>query len=366
MFVSTIIFAFAEDYTVLFIARAVQGIGSACSSVSGMGMLADRYTDDRERGNAMGIALGGLALGVLVGPPFGGVMYQFVGKEAPFLLLAALVLVDGVLQLMVLKIGIHPEDKKGTSLKDLLKDPYILVAAGSITFANMGIAMLEPSLPLWMLDTMDAQDWQQGAVFLPASIAYLIGTNIFGPLAYKMGRWLSAMLGMFIVGACLFAIPFATSFTDLLTPNAGWGFAIGMVDSAMMPVMGYLVDLRHVAVYGSVYAIADVAFCVGFAIGPALSGGIIMTVGFHWMMWIIAILNFLYAPLMLFLRNPPPKEEQQSLMMSHTLPVQRITYNSNKYDRFDNSVDEDDDNTLRTVVPNNVITDKSDVDTSNK
>lgn len=30
-----------------------------------MGMLADRYPDDRERGNAMAIALGGLALGVL-------------------------------------------------------------------------------------------------------------------------------------------------------------------------------------------------------------------------------------------------------------------------------------------------------------
>lgn len=28
-------------------------------------MLADRYPDDRERGNAMAIALGGLALGVL-------------------------------------------------------------------------------------------------------------------------------------------------------------------------------------------------------------------------------------------------------------------------------------------------------------
>jgi len=36
-----------------------------CVNVVGMGMLADRYTDDRERGNAMGIALGGLALGVL-------------------------------------------------------------------------------------------------------------------------------------------------------------------------------------------------------------------------------------------------------------------------------------------------------------
>ena len=45
---------------------------------------------------------------------------------------------------------------------------------------------------------------------------------------------------------------------------------IGMVDSSMMPIMGYLVDLRHVSVYGSVYAIADVAFCLGFAIGRLL------------------------------------------------------------------------------------------------
>lgn len=41
----------------------------------------------------------------------------------------------------------------------------------------------------------------------------------------------------------------------------------GMVDSSMMPIMGYLVDLRHISVYGSVYAIADVAFCMGFALG---------------------------------------------------------------------------------------------------
>ena len=61
----------------------------------GMGMLAERYQDDKERGNAMGIALGGLALGVLIGPPFGGVMYEFVGKSAPFLILSALALGDG-------------------------------------------------------------------------------------------------------------------------------------------------------------------------------------------------------------------------------------------------------------------------------
>ncbi len=58
-------------------------------------MLAQRFPDDQERGAAMGLALGGLALGVLVGPPFGGVLYEWSGKELPFLLLALLALFDG-------------------------------------------------------------------------------------------------------------------------------------------------------------------------------------------------------------------------------------------------------------------------------
>ena len=45
------------------------------------------------------------------------------------------------------------------------------------------------------------------------------------------------------------------------------GFGIGMVDSSMMPELGFLVDIRHSAVYGGVYAIGDIAFCLGFAVG---------------------------------------------------------------------------------------------------
>lgn len=36
-----------------------------------------------------------LFLFLAVGPPFGSVLYEFVGKTAPFLVLAALVLLDG-------------------------------------------------------------------------------------------------------------------------------------------------------------------------------------------------------------------------------------------------------------------------------
>ncbi|CAG5057647.1 unnamed protein product [Parnassius apollo] len=326
MFLSTLIFAFGRSYGVLFVARALQGIGSSCSSVSGMGMLAERYPDDKERGNAMGIALGGLALGVLIGPPFGGLMYEFVGKTAPFLMLSALALGDGLLQLMILQPGVVRQETEPPSLRDLITDPYILVAAGAITFANVGIAMLEPSLPIWMADTMEARRWQQGVAFLPASICYLIGTNLFGPLGHKMGRWLAALTGLIIIGFCLILIPMARKLEHLIIPNAGLGFAIGMVDSSMMPELGFLVDIRHAAVYGSVYAIGDTAFCLGYAVGPAFSGALVNSIGFEWMLVIIALLNFAYAPFLLMLRSPPARDEKQSLIISDKSSVRYVSY----------------------------------------
>nr|CAD7399500.1 unnamed protein product [Timema poppensis] len=326
------VFAFGRSYSVLFLARALQGIGSSCSSVSGMGMLAERYPDDKERGNAMGIALGGLALGVLIGPPFGGVMYEFVGKSAPFLILSALALGDGLLQLLMLQPAVVRQESDPPSLKALVMDPYIVIAAGAITFANMGIAMLEPSLPIWMMDTMNAGRWKQGVTFLPASISYLIGTNLFGPLGHRMGRWLAALLGLIIIGVCLMLIPLASNINHLIVPNAGLGFAIGMVDSSMMPELGYLVDIRHSAVYGSVYAIGDIAFCLGFAIGPALSGTLVNTIGFEWMLFGIAILNFMYAPLMYLLRSPPTKEEKKSLILGEKSSVRYVTYQNEDED----------------------------------
>lgn len=49
--------------------------------------------------------------------------------------------------------------------------------------------MLEPSLPLWMMETWKAGSFERGAAFIPASVSYLLGTNIFGSLAHRIGRF---------------------------------------------------------------------------------------------------------------------------------------------------------------------------------
>ena len=110
------------------------------------------------------------------------------------------------LQLLVLQPCVTKSEEEAPSLKALVSDPYILIAAGAITFANMGIAMLEPSLPIFMMDRMDAEKWQLGAAFLPASISYLIGTNLFGPLGHRMGRWLASLIGLIMIGMALILV----------------------------------------------------------------------------------------------------------------------------------------------------------------
>ncbi|KAM4802375.1 chromaffin granule amine transporter-like isoform X1 [Urocitellus parryii] len=169
----------------------------------------------------------------------------------------------------------------------------------------------------------------RGLAFLPASVSYLMGTNLFGVLANKMGRWLCSLVGMVVVGASLLCVPLAHSIFGLIGPNAGLGFAIGMVDSSLMPIMGHLVDLRHTSVYGSVYAIADVAFCVGFAIGLSTGGAIVRAIGFPWLMVIIGVINISYAPLCYFLRSPPAKEEKLAIL-SQDCPMETWTYATQK------------------------------------
>ncbi|CAF0869618.1 unnamed protein product, partial [Didymodactylos carnosus] len=67
-----------------------------------LGMLAVRYTDDAERGRAIGIGMGGLALGILV------------------LRLTIIAPPDSIKQ----------TQQNDTPITTLLQDPYILIALG--------------------------------------------------------------------------------------------------------------------------------------------------------------------------------------------------------------------------------------------
>nr|XP_039261023.1 synaptic vesicular amine transporter-like [Styela clava] len=218
---SSITFAFGTTYAVLFFARALQGVGSALATTSGLAMLASRFPNDEERGKMIGIALGGLALGVLIGPSFGSLTYEMAGKSTPFLVLAAASFLIGFLQLCSRQLQIqNATQHKALDLcnSKTLKDPYILLAASAIVFGNLSIAVIETGLPTWMMTTMCAKKWMLGVAALPSSISYLLTTTIVPRVFGVDKRWLICFVGYFLAALGSVLYPQSKTFFHLFGP----------------------------------------------------------------------------------------------------------------------------------------------------
>lgn len=83
---------------------------------------------------------------------------------------------------------------------------------------------------------------------------------------YPHHQWLMAAGGLTLEGLCCFIIPFSTSYQMLMIPICGICFGIALIDTALLPTLGYLVDVRYVSVYGSIYAIADISYSMAYAV----------------------------------------------------------------------------------------------------
>ncbi|XP_033210592.1 vesicular acetylcholine transporter [Belonocnema kinseyi] len=365
MFLSTALFACGRSYGVLFFARSLQGVGSAFADTAGLAMIADRFTEEAERTKALGIALAFISFGCLVAPPFGGSLYQFAGKEVPFLILAFVSLADGIMLLLVMKPikeqikDSHRDKPPSIPIWRLLLDPYIAVCAGALMMSNVALAFLEPTISLWMEDHITKDNWKMGMIWLPAFIPHVIGVMITVKMArqYPQHQWLMAAGGLALEGLCCFIIPFSTSYVMLMIPICGICFGIALIDTALLPTLGYLVDVRYVSVYGSIYAIADISYSIAYAVGPIIAGGVVEAIGFTALNFLIAFSNLLYAPVLYNLKHiydfkpfqdeanvlmqDPPDKEYQTYVLQEQRPISGEVGNHLTQGRMETNMDQD-------------------------
>ena len=61
---------------------------------------------------------------------------------------------------MIIQESDEEDDNGESQIKDalmifyLMKDPYVVIATGSVWFSTSSMALLEPCLPLWLLETI--------------------------------------------------------------------------------------------------------------------------------------------------------------------------------------------------------------------
>ncbi|XP_014485151.1 PREDICTED: synaptic vesicular amine transporter-like [Dinoponera quadriceps] len=341
LLLAALLFAFGQTYEVLFLARSIQGIASACIAVSGMSLVASQYSEEDERSKIMGFVLGSIALGVLLGYPIGSVLYDLEGKMAPFLLVSALVVILICLQILTLDVLTEakthqPSEQQQSTWMHLLSNSHILIISGAIWCSTSPMAILEPCLPIWLRTHIKPKKWQLGTVFIPDSVGYLIGTNFFGVIAYRYGRSKVAILAMFLVGVSAVLIPSASTMSQLIFPHLGMGLGIGVADAALVPLLASLVDRN--GNYGPVYSIQQVAVSLAYSLGPIMGGEMVRTIGFAWVMRIVGIVNIAYCPLLIYLtlerRKLLTKTEGKKDYDTFQKPIA-------PYERFHDSFDDD-------------------------
>lgn len=72
-----------------------------------------------------------------------------------------------------------------------------------------------PHIILYMTDSLEKyylwiffcfQKWQLGLVFVPDSLGYFVGTNFFGEVSLRFGRWKMSMTSLAAIGISCFIV----------------------------------------------------------------------------------------------------------------------------------------------------------------
>jgi len=183
------IFTYTTSFYYLFLARGLQGVGSAIATTSGFSMIAHMFVEHDERSKAMGIVITSLALGSFMSVPFSGFLFEYAGKRVPFICLAVLALLNTVLLIfswnekfcnksLAVKQSTKPKDEKKTPIWILLADPYVLICSMTLIMANLPLAFVQPNIAVWMKTTLGCTESQIGYVWLSGLIPHILGVYI--------------------------------------------------------------------------------------------------------------------------------------------------------------------------------------------
>ena len=290
---ATLLFAFANTFWFLLLALILQGCAAAITWTAGLALLADFYPSE-ERGQAMGIALSGQAMGILVGPSLGGWLYQIGGYMFPFFVAAGMAVLDGLLRLLLLKEEPHREKQTEQQPFELLRNQHFLLIVGAVMIGAAVPSALQPTLPARFEAVFHATPLVIGLLFAVPTIAYAVIAPLIGRLSTKLGHARMTVLGFIITALAMAFVTLPSNIYLEIAALSLIGIGMGMILAPSLPRMADLAQEKENASYGFTFAIYNTAYSVGMMMGPVLSGLLSENFGLQWAYVILAGAIVLY------------------------------------------------------------------------
>ncbi|KAL8690931.1 MAG: hypothetical protein Q9224_004290 [Gallowayella concinna] len=366
---ATLLLFLGQSFPVLILARILQGISGAVVWTIGLALLLDTVGPEN-LGKTIGSVFGFISIGELAAPVLGGVVYKKAGYSGVFGMGGAILAIDFIMRLLLIekktaaKWQTHDgvsrgsrEEQEGDAPTDgedgdeqepllrrkeednyevpdgqskvvrsfpilyILKDPRLLTALLLAFNQATLLAAFDATIPTEAEDLFGFDSLQSGLLFIALVLPYLLLGPVAGWLVDRYGPKPAAVLGFGylvpVLALLRLARPGGTSqvviFCALLT---FCGIGLAAIGSPSIVEASYVVSRYDKAnpgffgeqgPYAQLYGFNSMVFSLGLTVGPLISGGLRIELGYGNMNLVLAGLCLVTASLSVVYIGGKPK-----------------------------------------------------------
>jgi len=266
-------YLFAASAWLLIMLRGLAGVFTAGLVPAITSSVGDLASENR-RAQWIGIVNGGASAGWIIGPLFGGLLYDRFGYAVPFA--TAIAMAVGALLLAVFLIPetytpaahpSHPHSAWTHGLQALPAQPTFFLLL-LITFGVMfAWAFIEPQFMFYVYDNLSWTSAQLGLVMSTYGVAFMFGEFALGQLSDRLGRKPVLVLGLALFSAQFVGLVIFRDVAWIVVSFILAGLGNALYDPALS---AHILDITPPEHKARIMGIKSTVGSLGNLLGPAL------------------------------------------------------------------------------------------------
>jgi len=271
-----VLYAYSSTYTALFLSRFLDGVTAAANWSVGLAIIPDVYPEG-ERGQAMGMVMAAMGAGAIAGPAVGGALYDWLGLQAPFLLVSLICVAGGAAALTSKGLRELPPPRGEGSYwrmaRKVLSYPGMLLILVIVMMGTVALGVLEPLFPVHLRDVFGLGSTAIGLLFALTVLAYTLASPLVGRLADLRGKKGPIVAGLLATAAAAPALTFASDLALAALLFVVIGVTIALFETPTLPLIADLMGGGEGGeVYGTAFGLFNLSWALGYLVGPAAGG----------------------------------------------------------------------------------------------
>ena len=259
----------APTLPVLVCARVVQGVGCAMAMANNMGIITEAFPE-HERGRAMGILATFVALGMMAGPVFGGMLVSVFPWESIFLVNVPVGVASFVVGLKTLPHmrPAAPGEKTVKLPLRVFRDPSFMLNLSTMLITFVGIGASEFCIPFYLQDCHGYAPAVASLIFVTLPVVNAVVGPLSGSASDRVGGEGPTVLGLAVYVCGLLAVgslPEAASLWRIVASIAAMSLGTSIFQA---PNNSLFMGSAPADALGFAGSVGSLARYLGMAVGP--------------------------------------------------------------------------------------------------